>query len=109
MKKAVVLLSGGLDSTTCLALAKSQGYACYALSFSYGQRHSTELLAAARIAKHFGAVDHKVVTLDVGLFGGSALTDQNIEIPGISREHYDSSYLRSGAQYYFSVYGFGFC
>ena len=81
MKKAVVLLSGGLDSTTCLALAKSQGYACYALSFSYGQRHAAELLAAARIAATMGAVEHRVVTLDVNLFTGSALIDPNIEVP----------------------------
>lgn len=80
MKKAVVLLSGGLDSTTCLALARSQGYECYAVSFSYGQRHSVELQAAARIAQHYG-VSHKIVSLDVGLFGGSALTDQSIDVP----------------------------
>lgn len=81
MKKAVVLLSGGLDSTTCLALAKSEGFACYALSFSYGQRHSAELLASARIAKHFEVIDHKIVTLDTGLFAGSALTDERIDVP----------------------------
>lgn len=81
MKKAVVLLSGGLDSTTCLAVAKSQGFDCYALSFSYGQRHSIELLAATRIAKHMGAVDHKIVHLDTSLFCGSALTDRNVEVP----------------------------
>ncbi|MBL7481702.1 7-cyano-7-deazaguanine synthase QueC [Legionella bononiensis] len=81
MKKAVVLLSGGLDSTTCLALAKSKGFACYALSFSYGQRHSAELLAAARIAQYLGVVEHKTVTLDTQLFGGSALTDQSIDVP----------------------------
>ncbi len=80
MKKAVVLLSGGLDSTTCLALAKSEGFACYALSFSYGQRHSVELLAASRIAAHFG-VEHKIVHLDTGLFTGSALTDEHIDVP----------------------------
>lgn len=80
MKKAVVLLSGGLDSTTCLALAKSQGYLCYGLSFSYGQKHSAELLAAMRIAQHMGA-EHKIVKLDVDLFAGSALTDKNIEVP----------------------------
>lgn len=81
MKKAVVLLSGGLDSTTCLALAKSQGLACYALSFSYGQRHSAELCAATRIAKHMDVAEHKIVTLDTALFGGSALTDSSIEVP----------------------------
>ncbi len=81
MKKAVILLSGGLDSTTCLALAKSKGYLCYAVSFAYGQRHSSELISAQRIAKHFGVVEHKIVTLDIGLFGGSALTDQTIQVP----------------------------
>ncbi|MFI4919231.1 MAG: 7-cyano-7-deazaguanine synthase QueC [Legionellales bacterium] len=81
MKKAVVLLSGGLDSTTCLAIAKAQGYACYALSFSYGQRHSAELQAASRVAQHVGVLEHKIVTIDVGLFAGSALTNHNIEVP----------------------------
>ncbi|RUR18418.1 7-cyano-7-deazaguanine synthase QueC [Legionella sp. km535] len=81
MNKAVVLLSGGLDSTTCLALAKSRGFACYALSFSYGQRHSAELLAAARIAQHYDVVEHKIVHLDTQLFSGSALTDQTINVP----------------------------
>lgn len=81
MKKAVVLLSGGLDSTTCLALAKAKGFSCYALSFSYGQRHSAELLAAARIATHFEVADHKIVNLDSQLFTGSALTDERIDVP----------------------------
>lgn len=81
MKKAVLLLSGGLDSTTCLALAQSQGFACYALSFSYGQRHSTELLAATRIAKHYEVKEHKIIHLDTGLFRNSALTDHKIDVP----------------------------
>lgn len=81
MKKAIVLLSGGLDSTTCLALAKSKGFACHALSFSYGQRHSTELTAAARVAKCMQIIEHKIVTLDTGLFGASALTNQEIDVP----------------------------
>jgi 7-cyano-7-deazaguanine synthase len=80
MKKAVILFSGGLDSTTCLALAKSKGFTCYGLSFAYGQRHSAELLAAARIAQNMGVV-HKIVNLDVDLFAGSALTDKTIEVP----------------------------
>jgi 7-cyano-7-deazaguanine synthase len=80
MKKAVVLFSGGLDSTTCLALAKSQGFTCYGLSFSYGQRHSAELLAAVRIARYMD-VEHKIIQLDVDLFGGSALTDKSIQVP----------------------------
>ncbi|KTD72277.1 7-cyano-7-deazaguanine synthase QueC [Legionella tucsonensis] len=80
MKKAVVLLSGGLDSTTCLALAHSKGFSCYAISFSYGQRHSAELLAAQRIAQHYN-VKHQIVTLDTALFRNSALTDSNMEVP----------------------------
>lgn len=88
MKKAVVLLSGGLDSTTCLALAKKQGYACYALSFSYGQKHNAELLAAQNIARHFGVVKHEIVDLNLrGLDGGgSALTDPQITIPEYCEE-----------------------
>lgn len=81
MKKAVILLSGGLDSTTCLALASSKGFACYALSFSYGQKHSVELLAAERIAKYYKVMEHKIVNLDIGLFRNSALTDINLKVP----------------------------
>ena len=80
MKKAVILLSGGLDSTTCLALAQSEGYQCYALSFYYGQKQRFELEAAARIARSFH-VDHKIITLDTALFQGSALTDAGDIIP----------------------------
>ncbi|MDP3268931.1 MAG: 7-cyano-7-deazaguanine synthase QueC [Legionella sp.] len=81
MKKAVVLLSGGLDSTTCLALAKQKGFSCYAISFAYGQRHSIELTAASRIAKELCVMDHKIVSLDTQLFAGSALTDTTVEVP----------------------------
>ncbi|MCE0722207.1 MULTISPECIES: 7-cyano-7-deazaguanine synthase QueC [Legionella] len=81
MKKAIVLLSGGLDSTTCLALARSKGFSCYAISFSYGQRHSAELLAAQRIAQHYQVMTHQIVTLDTALFRNSALTDSSIEVP----------------------------
>ena len=80
-KKAVVLLSGGLDSVTTLAIARAAGFDCYAISFDYGQRHRCELAAAANLAKLYGAVEHKVVGLDLGSIGGSALTDQNIEVP----------------------------
>ena len=73
-KKAVVLLSGGLDSTTTLAIAKSQGFACYALSFDYGQRHVVELSAAKRAAKALGAAEHVLLKIDLRAFGGSALT-----------------------------------
>ena len=81
MKKAVILFSGGLDSTTCLALAKAQGFACYALSFRYDQRHAYETVAASKIAQQMGVVEHRIVHLDIGQFGGSALTDLNIDVP----------------------------
>jgi 7-cyano-7-deazaguanine synthase len=81
MKKAVLLFSGGLDSTTCLAMAKAQGIEVYALSFSYGQKHSAELQAASRLANLMGAKEHRVVSLDIGQFGGSALTDDAIDVP----------------------------
>lgn len=80
MKKAVILFSGGLDSTTCLALAKSQGFECYALSFDYGQKHSAELAAAKRITTLWN-VQHSIMTLPIGQLGGSALTDANIAVP----------------------------
>ncbi len=80
-KKAVVLVSGGLDSATILAMAKSQGFACHALSFDYGQRHRAELVAAAVLAKTLGAVEHKVIKLDLAGIGGSALTDVSIAVP----------------------------
>jgi 7-cyano-7-deazaguanine synthase len=80
-KKAVVLLSGGLDSATCLAIAKSQGFECYALSLDYHQRHIAELQAAQNIASILGANEHKTAQLDLSLFGGSALTDNNIDVP----------------------------
>jgi len=81
MKKAVVLVSGGLDSATTLALAQEQGYACYALSFDYGQRHRCELEAASKVAAVAGVVEHKVITLDLDNIGGSALTDSAIPVP----------------------------
>lgn len=81
MKKAVVLLSGGLDSATCLAMAKSQGFDPYCLSFDYGQRHNAELKAAANIAKALGAAEHRIAKIDLGAFGGSALTDSKIAVP----------------------------
>ncbi|MFN2329008.1 MAG: 7-cyano-7-deazaguanine synthase QueC [Chromatocurvus sp.] len=80
-RKAVILSSGGLDSTTVLAMARSEGYQCHTLSFDYGQRHRAELLAAKRVSEAYGDVDHKVVTLDLGSIGGSALTDLAIDVP----------------------------
>jgi len=80
-KKAVLLLSGGLDSTTTLAIAGSLGFDVYALSFAYGQRHNHELLAAAKIAQKYGAKEHKILPIDLGGFGGSALTDDALVVP----------------------------
>jgi 7-cyano-7-deazaguanine synthase len=79
--KAVVLLSGGLDSATVLAVAVDAGYVCHALSFRYGQRHAAELEAARRVARSLGAVEHRVLDLPVGEFGGSSLTDKNAQVP----------------------------
>jgi 7-cyano-7-deazaguanine synthase len=78
---AVVLVSGGLDSATCLAIARGEGFACYALSFAYGQRHEAELAAARRVAAALGVVQHRVMTIDLAAFGGSALTDRSIAVP----------------------------
>lgn len=80
-KRAVVLLSGGLDSATTLAIARGEGFACHALSVDYGQRHAAELEAASRIALALGAHEHRVVDVDLGQFGGSALTDHAIDVP----------------------------
>ena len=81
MKKAVVLLSGGLDSATCLAIARSQGFESYCLSFNYGQRHCAELVAADRVVKALGAAEHRIVNFGLAQFGGSALTDTSIAVP----------------------------
>jgi 7-cyano-7-deazaguanine synthase len=80
-RTAVVLVSGGLDSATCLAIARDEGFDCYALSFQYGQRHGAELAAAARVARSLGAVEHRVMPIDLAAFGGSALTDPRIAVP----------------------------
>jgi 7-cyano-7-deazaguanine synthase len=81
MPKAVILLSGGLDSATTLALAKEQGYDCHALSLDYGQRHTAELAAARRIAAAMGVVEHKIIPIGLAAVGGSALTDAAISVP----------------------------
>lgn len=80
-KQAVILLSGGLDSATVLAMARAEGYACHTMSFDYGQRHRVELQAAERVARQLGAVEHKVVGIDLNGIGGSALTDSRIAVP----------------------------
>lgn len=81
MKRAVVLLSGGLDSATVLAMARAQGFECYALSVDYGQRHHAELAAAQRVAEALGARELKVINIDLTAFGGSSLTDAKIAVP----------------------------
>ena len=92
-KKAVVLVSGGLDSATVLAIAKSQGYDCYALSFDYGQRHRAELEAAERVANVLGASQHRVLHLDLNRLGGSALTDSSIDVPTTMEEGIPVTYV----------------
>jgi 7-cyano-7-deazaguanine synthase len=84
-KRAVVLLSGGLDSATTLAIARTQGFDSYCLSFEYGQRHSTEVKFAKKVASHLGAQEFRVAQIDIGAFGGSALTDMNIDVPVATR------------------------
>ena len=79
--RAVILLSGGLDSATALAIARQSGHECYCLSLEYGQRHHTELEAAKRVASNLGAKEHRILTLDLAVFGGSALTDSRIAVP----------------------------
>ena len=79
--RAVILLSGGLDSATALAIARQSGHECYCLSLEYGQRHHTELEAAKRVASNLGAKEHRILTLDLAAFGGSALTDSRIAVP----------------------------
>lgn len=92
-KKAVVLTSGGLDSTTILAYARSQGYRCFTVSFDYGQRHKAELLAAERCSRVNGAEAHKVISLDLGSIGGSALTDSSIQVPETATEGIPVTYV----------------
>ncbi len=79
--KAVVLVSGGIDSATCLAIARSQSYACYALSFNYGQRSTSELDGAKKVARAAQVESHKIISVNIGELGGSALTDDSIEVP----------------------------
>jgi len=93
MERAVVLLSGGLDSATALAIARSEGYECFALSIGYGQRHVAELDAAARIARAQGASEHRIMHVDLAGIGGSALTDKRIEVPQSPTEGIPVTYV----------------
>ncbi len=92
-KNAIVLLSGGLDSITTLALAQQQGFSCYALSFNYGQRHNAELVAAAQIAKDYQVIGHKIISLGLDAIGGSALTDVHIAVPDTAQEGIPVTYV----------------
>ncbi len=93
MKRAVVLVSGGLDSATTLAIARADGFACYALSLAYGQRHRIELEAARRVVDAIGAQAHRVVSIDLSAFGGSALTDPDIDVPETPTEGIPVTYV----------------
>ena len=103
MKKAVVLLSGGLDSVTALSIAKEQGFECYTLSFNYGQRHSTELTAARMISAQNGAVEHKVIDIDLTAIGGSALTDDKINVPETWEEGIPVTYVPARNTVFLSI------
>ncbi|MHB9798512.1 7-cyano-7-deazaguanine synthase QueC [Pseudomonas sp. MT3] len=92
-KKAVILLSGGLDSATVVALARAEGYDCYTMSFDYGQRHRAELQAAERVASQLGVIEHKVIGLDLNGIGGSALTDSSIDVPEAPSEGIPVTYV----------------
>ncbi len=92
-KRAVVLLSGGLDSATVVAMAQAEGYSCYSMSFDYGQRHRAELQAAERVAAQLGVREHKVIGLDLNGIGGSALTDERIDVPETPGEGIPVTYV----------------
>lgn len=102
-KRAVVLVSGGLDSATVLAMARAQGYECYALSFDYGQRHSSELLASAKVARAAGVVDHRIIKLDLRAIGGSALTDDSISVPESPSEGIPVTYVPARNTVFLSI------
>ena len=93
MKKAVVLVSGGLDSATALAMATAEGYQCYALSFDYGQRHHFELEAARQVAEQFKVAEHKIIHISLNDIGGSALTDNSIDVPNQPEEGIPVTYV----------------
>lgn len=92
-KKAVILLSGGLDSATVVAMVKAEGYDCYTMSFDYGQRHRAELQAAERVARQQGVIEHKVIGLNLNGIGGSALTDSSIDVPETPSEGIPVTYV----------------
>ena len=101
--KAVILVSGGLDSATTLAIARAQGFDCYAISFDYGQRHRCELEAARRVANHIGVVSHQWITLNLNELGGSALTDENIAVPAGPSEGIPVTYVPARNTIFLSI------
>lgn len=103
MKRAVILLSGGLDSVTTLAMAKSQGFECYTLSFNYGQRHDSELVASAKLSTLYGAVEHKVINIDLRTIGGSALTDENLAVPEQEQQGIPITYVPARNTVFLSI------
>ena len=103
IKKAVILVSGGLDSTTVLSMAMDQGYECYTLSFDYGQRHRSELEAAQRVSRAMAVKEHKVVRLDLGTIGGSALTDVAIDVPEFETEGIPVTYVPARNTVFLSI------
>jgi len=102
-EKAVVLVSGGLDSATVLAMARERGFACHALSFDYGQRHRAELAAAERVSRELGVAGHKVVRLDLDAIGGSALTDMSIAVPERETEGIPVTYVPARNTVFLSI------
>lgn len=103
IKKAVVLCSGGLDSSTILAIARSEGYECHTLAFDYGQRHHSELFAAQRVSQSLGAIDHKVINLDLRAIGGSALTDDGIAVPETEEKGIPVTYVPARNTVFLSI------
>lgn len=103
MKRAVVLLSGGLDSATVLAIAKAEGYACHTISFDYGQRHRAELAASAILSEKLGALEHKVINIDLTAIGGSALTDTSIAVPEEEQEGIPVTYVPARNTVFMSI------
>ena len=103
MKRAVILLSGGLDSVTALAMAKSQGFDCHTLSFNYGQRHDSELAASAKLSKLHGAIEHKVINIDLRSIGGSALTDDNFAVPEQEQQGIPITYVPARNTVFLSI------
>tara|TARA_R110001599_G_scaffold270557_1_gene471490 strand:- start:74 stop:742 length:669 start_codon:yes stop_codon:yes gene_type:complete len=101
-KRAVILLSGGLDSVTALAIAKAEGYECFTISFDYGQRHKTELFAAENLAKKSGVASHKVIQIDLRAIGGSALTD-DIDVPETEQQGIPITYVPARNTVFLSI------